>query len=524
MSNLRILKKPESKIINPIIFLVLIGIGSLISRLYFFSLEIPITDDALNYFFYAFEISISGHLPYTYSLANNGWSTFLSVFFSIFQTNDTYSLMQLQKIVSISLSILTIVPLYFLLKKFFSSSYALVGVIIFAFEPRLIQNSIFGITDPLYILLLTISFVLFLQTSKKSIYISFAIIGLATLVRSEGIFLFLAVSILFFIKENKLSQIPKYIPALVIFFLILTPMLLYQVEVQGKDGVFGRISGIAEISLQNPEEAGGHDGISLILNGLENFPKYLIWDLIPVFIFFVPIGVIFIFRKINFEKKFLIITTILIAIPAFYAYSLPLQDTRYFYYLYPLFCVISIFTVERLVRNIDYKNMFLILIVIGIIFSSTIFLTLKTDKSLEIEIYSVAEIIDKNTNGVNDFTKSKKYQEVLEIPSNRNDLEMMILETQNKQIPPRDFLKMKTNIIPISNEISIEEFIENGRVLGLSHLVVEKDNDRIKFIHDIFENESKYDFLIKEFDSSDHNFKYQVKIFKINYDILNLKS
>ena len=37
-------------------------------------------------------------------------------------------------------------------------------------------------------------------------------------------------------------------------------------------------------------------------NGLENFSKFLIWGLIPVFILFIPIGIIQILKKIDYKK------------------------------------------------------------------------------------------------------------------------------------------------------------------------------------------------------------------------------
>ena len=48
----------------------------------------------------------------------------------------------------------------------------------------------------------------------------------------------------------------------------------------------------------------------------------------------------------------------------------------------------------------------------------------------------------------------------------------------------------------------------------LTHLLIKKD-DRNGFFNDMYENESKYPFLEKIYDSS--NSKYKVKLFWINY-------
>ena len=55
----------------------------------------------------------------------------------------------------------------------------------------------------------------------------------------------------------------------------------------------------------------------------------------------------------------------------------------------------------------------------------------------------------------------------------------------------------------------------------LEFLVVDNNKNRTDFIRSIFENEEKYPFLEKEFDSNDLGFKYKAKIFRINYDQFN---
>ena len=113
------------------------------------------------YFLYASEINYVGTLPTSWSPANNGWPSFVALFFSLFSLEDVFSYMQLQRFISIILSVLTIIPIYYLCKKFFTKEYALLGVTFFAFEPRLIQNSLLGITEPLFILLETLAIVFF---------------------------------------------------------------------------------------------------------------------------------------------------------------------------------------------------------------------------------------------------------------------------------------------------------------------------------------------------------------------------
>ena len=82
----------------------------------------------------------------------------------------------------------------------------------FAFAPRLVENSMYGSTEPLFILFLTTTILLFLKNSKKCTYISFLFAGISTLIRPEGFFLFLAMSFLLIFKlKNEKFKFPKYL-------------------------------------------------------------------------------------------------------------------------------------------------------------------------------------------------------------------------------------------------------------------------------------------------------------------------
>ena len=72
-----------------IIILALIGIASIIIRLSYLPFDLPVTNDASGYFWYANDLSILGYLPsevisssplVTNQFPNNGWPSFLSLF------------------------------------------------------------------------------------------------------------------------------------------------------------------------------------------------------------------------------------------------------------------------------------------------------------------------------------------------------------------------------------------------------------------------------------------------------------
>jgi hypothetical protein len=58
----------------------------------------------------------------------------------------------------------------------------------------------------------------------------------------------------------------------------------------------------------------------------------------------------------------------------------------------------------------------------------------------------------------------------------------------------------------------------------LSHLIINENDKLPKFLIDIFQNEKKYNYLEKEFDSKEYGFTHHVKLFKINFEKFNLIS
>ena len=164
-----------------------------------------------------------------------------------------------------------------------------------------------------------------------------------------SLFLFIGLSVMFFIKfRHDKFVLPKYVPALLIFVLLLLPMSLYRIDVIGNDGIVGRVVDGVERT-QN----GATQGIFI---GLENYFKFLGWDLIPLFLFFAPIGFFLILKNLNYQKITILITTLIMSLPAIYAYSVPALDTRFLFILYPMFCIFSALTITKFVNKFSSKN------------------------------------------------------------------------------------------------------------------------------------------------------------------------
>jgi|TARA_B110000495_G_C23039994_1_gene623106 asparagine N-glycosylation enzyme membrane subunit Stt3 len=506
----------ENKLIKkPIFSLIIISLIAIIIRFHYFSPEVPISEDALNYFIYASDISILNNLPSTWSPLNNGWPIFVSLFFSVINLEETIQYMQVQVLLTIFISVITIVPVYFLCRVFFSNKLSIIGGSLFILSPRIIQNSILGITDALYIFLGISAIVIILKYNTKFIYISFILAGLSTIIRSEGLFLFIIILLGVIIKNRKNKQVLlKIVIGIAIFFLIIFPVSIYKMDTVGSDGMISRLldSGenyIEKTTIENVENQ------SMIHKGLYNFPMYFGWSLIPMFICFVPIGIVFLFKKIDYKKIIILLTLIIMSIPAFYAYSIPLKDIRYLYFLYPIFCVISLYPIEKILNKIQRKNILIVLIILSISVTSIIFLEIKVnDEKHEIESYAIANFLVKTEKVINDFQPESKYLDVAEIPKNWPLTESKDYGKNYNKIPIRTINPLNVTVIEIYESDDLEKYILNSEK-KLTHIIISENSP--KFLKDIFYNENEHPYLLKKFDSNTLKYNLHTKIFEIDY-------
>lgn len=496
-----------------ILSLILIGSIGMMMRMYYWEYYVPVTSDSFDYFLYASDIKFLGHLPNGWTPANNGWPIFLSVFFSIFDFDRALAYMQLQTVLSMILSVLTIIPIYLICKKYVDNTYALIGGSMFVLEPRIIQNSLLGVTEPLYILSITLSLVFINSRKNVFVFISFIICAAAVIVRSEAILLFFVITILFFINNKKTKFVfAKYCIAVVIFALILIPNVMYKQEVIGNDALFDRISdsvkqyGKTEAYYKGEIEKS--DAVNALITGFENYVKFMIWISTPTFILFLPIGVYFLFKKWERKNLLLIVFTVFMSIPALYAYSYPHLDTRYLYIIYPVFCVISLFTIKLCGDVFKIKNTIPLIIISAIIASSTIFLSIDNQNNTNKEAFLIAEQLVKFVKGINSSSRVSHYI---------NEAEVL---EKWPTVPQKDESKPVLSIskIPTVNYDSLEDFIIASKNINLTHLVIDDSENSPKFLTDIFYQKKNYPYLIKIFDSSNVGYNYKVQVYEIDYD------
>jgi hypothetical protein len=511
-TNINFQKFQRFSLKNLLFLLIIFTIGVII-RLYYLPFDLPLVLDAQHYFWYANDMSILKEIPVEYSAHNNLWSSFLSLIFSVNSSNNILDFMNLQRISSTIISALTVFPVFFLCKKFFSTKYSLLGASFFIFEPRLIINSLLGITEPIYLLIGILILLFSLSENKKFYYISFGLAAIFSLIRYEGLLILLPLTISFFwkFKINKKSVL-KYGLCLLIFILVIFPMVQARIEVTGEDGVTSHVLGGAKVvsdTLADNQEKIDRD--EFLKNGIINTMKFVGWITIPIWLVFLPYGIFKYFKKFEQKQGILLLFSVILIFPAIYAYSRDISETRYLYILFPLFSIISLYSIQKIDKIKNMKIIF-ILIIIGIIFSSIGWLEYKwIDEEYEKEVFTLSLKIKDITEVTNSFYPESTYLKFINLEENFPNLKNNIKDEQK--------------LLLISQYDTIEELLIDGNEQGLTHLVIDQsqkqDNLRKEFLIEIYKNENKYNFLKKIYDSNNEGFNYKLKIFKIDYELFN---
>jgi len=511
-----------------VILAVICTIGFLL-RVIWIQHELPLTMDSSGYFWYAIDTSITGSFPnsecgWRCTFPNTGWSSFVSVFFMIFSFDNYIDYMNLQKYLGVIMSVITIIPMYYLSKVFIEKKYAIIATILFAFNPRIIENSISGNPEPMYIFAIVLMLYTFFQHGKNYPYITFGIIGIISTIRYEGVLLFIPISLLYFYRYKFSKKIIlKYFIAITVFLLIIISWGMMKIDLTGSDGIISHVSaGPTYYSTiidgtEDPNEA----IISFLKTGITNMIKFLGLATLPLLTFLIPLGIYTMISKgklANFLILFSIVIVLLI--PAFYAYSRNFQEVKYLLVIFPIFCIFSSFFIRNITEKMKHKKSFLILFT-GIIIASTIgFIEYKNlDDVNKNEVYEFSKVVYSTASITNYFSHaeyldSMKTEFIEEFPILRKDLPVgiPILYTDRSMV-------VHGQVFPNIQYDDVEEFIEKHRITGLTHIIVDKGDSRSDIFDDIFLNEEKYTYLTKIFDTFDNGYKdYHAKIFVIDYN------
>jgi hypothetical protein len=319
------------------LILILIIFASLGIKMVIVDLDNQLEKDARLYYFQALNyIFDKGLQPPEYeTLHNEGFPIVLSALFYAFepeyetQNIDRLFYQNVQRIFTIVLSCALIPLAYLLSREFYKEKIALIGAAIIAFEPHLIQNSIMGITEPLFLILV---FLTFINMFKNNLFFAFLFAVFSMFIRFEGIVLF-PIIFVWFIKSYNYK---KTVIAVLLLLVLMVPILIIE-----DNGIMKKIDKETR-NLENFSKG------KITIEALGNSLLYMAWVSFPIFIFFLPYG----FYKVK-DRIFFLFATIVLMIPPIWAY-LDAYDTRYFFIAFPILLLVSLASVKKIFRY-SYK-------------------------------------------------------------------------------------------------------------------------------------------------------------------------
>ena len=484
-----------------------------------------------------------------------GWPIFMSPFFNLVDSNNFLDYVNIARVLGLILSTITIIPMYILSRKFFDVKYSLCATGLFAFEPHLNYVAGQGMTEPLYILAIIISLYFMLHKNSNYSYLSFLTIGLLWWVRWQGIIMLLVASIIFFRNFKKTPKLLlKYFVCLAICLIVVSPMLLERYDQFGDPFYFsqslrlftGEYASILAANLLGFEYSAfdyiddhgfGKFIENFVLMGIYNMFLVLFKMSFPYLIVFLPFGIIFSLRAFDQEKKYIQSNWILILITLvpFIFYFAILPEKRFIYHVYPFLIILAIIPLQRLIEyglstfSYDDRQKKIVLVgIMGAVLVSSCFYTLRydlPDPVLNDEKILFADILSQKFEGkildAGNTLQGLTYVNITNPPGIFKNYKLI----QDQDMPyTMGFNKKNINLIPvILYAKSLEDFIKVSYEYELKYISINKNGVEDVFypyLDEIYENEEKFPYLIKIFDTEQEGFeKLKAKVFEIDYKI-----
>ena len=533
---------------NIILYLVLILTLGLSLRFYYLPYDVPIATDGFDSFLYAAKTVFEGNLPVGYGTTNTGWANFLALFFSLSDTSDPFYLMQIQRSLSVILSSLTIIPAFFIFRKFVNIRWALFGCLLLIIEPRLLMSSLEGINYQLFFLLFVLAIALFLTKTNLTLFLSFGCIACATLVRYEGLLLLIPLSTMYFLKFKDKKSVVKFLGMIFIVIIILAPISVLRIQATenlcyetsfgvrcGSDGFTHNIlvgqrflshtlnaalgQEVSETAIyllnENNEKTDNYAVlfVNKIIVSFSALLKFIGLALIPYFAFFVLYNIILRIKnkksiKLDWDKKMIVFTASIMFLPALYAYMRGIEEIRYVLIIIPLVCILSISWTNSISEKISKNLGVIIILMVLVLISSIIFIEFeKRDSIHDRESFLISQKIVELTNMTNSFHQSG-YVKTAVLSSSWP----VLPEASQNGKPIHVFQKVSTN-----DYDDLAEFIIDSRKYDLRYLVVDEDNELFAALRI---NPTVYPYLIKIFDSDEVGYKNHFMIYEIDYKLV----
>ena len=536
-----------------ILFLIIIATISLGLKLYTADFTVLPNEDTFEYVLIAFAHNNGDFTEHPRKTL--GWTIFVSPFFQLIDSNNFLDYVNITRVLGLAISIITIIPMYLLSRKFFDDKYSLCATSLFAFEPHLNQLAWQGLTEQLYILVIILSMYFILNRNSNYSYLSFLAIGLLWWIRWQGAIMLLAVSIIFFKNFKKTPKLfVKYSVCLSISLVVVSPMLLDRYEQFGDPLYFsqtehlflGDYASILAYNMQGVEYSAfdyiddngfGKFIEKFVLMGISNLLFTVAKMSLPYLIILLPFGILFSFRAFDQEKKFMQSNWILILITlaSFVIFFAVLAEKRLIYSMFPFLILLAVIPLQRLVEyglstfsyNERQKKLFLVGVMVAVLISSSLY-TLRydiPDPMLNDEKILFAETMNSIFEGrildTGDTLQGLYYVHVTNPPGIFKNYKLI----QDPGLPYTvEFNKNNINLIPINllYAKSLEDFIDLSYEYELNYISINKNGVEeifYPYLDEIYENEERFPYLRKVFDTEKEGFeKFKAKVFEIDYE------
>ena len=523
--------------------LILIGIISIILKLYFVDFSLPLINDGQFW-----SLQAISHLNGDFDILakkNPGWSLFLSPFYALIDSSDFLVYSNVTRIVSILLSTLAILPMYLLSRKFFNEKYSLVAACLLAFEPHLIYWSGFGYAESLYIPLVILTLYFIMNKNNKLVYISFVFAGFMWWTRLEGIIMIVIISCIFFVLNSRSKkQLLKYFICLVIFVIVISPILvqrnnqfddplyLYYNERMFIDDFYEAGLKQTEKTASNYVEDYGLDQFvsRFLVDGTFNVVEQTIRLSAPYLLILVPFGLLFSLRAFDQNNSFFKANWImLLGYGAFMVIVLStIVERRFLFALFPPLIIFAVLPIQRLVEyglstfslTPKTKNISLVIVLCIILLLSIFFMDRfeRKDLAAENEKISLADFL------LNDLDDGHIFD-----PATSRTFEHGYLYYLKLNNPPGNFKNFKVindpvlgvasekNIIEMDGD-SLNEIIANAKNLNVKYILVDEENNN-DILDELYLEKQNYSFLDKIYDTQENGMKkLKIKVFEINFE------
>ena len=201
-------------------------------------------------------------------------------------------------------------------------------------------------------------------------------------------------------------------------------------------------------------------------------------------------------------------------LPAFYAFGRNIDDPRFLFIFLPFLCLLSIPILKIAEEKFNQIQILTIICVVIIILVSFVIMEYeKIDYGHEQDAYEISKYVIKTADGINAISPESRYFKTAEVEKKWPSITIPNLEADNP-----GHISREINRIFAEDFETLNEFLIESKNSGITHLIVDGNENRANFLNSIYKNENDFPFLKKIYDSHENGLNYHVKIYLIDYE------